>query len=176
MYRRLSAPQALGGLLRVRTSSDFCTARAFGHLYPDDQYDNLFHIISCDPQDTFAFDFEFAKCGQGFPHDPPRCYHPCFLMPRCRHDKSKAIVLHNQPLRSGGVFRPLCVRHVLLRSRCGCMPVLQVLCAVHSSRGFEVIAGATPVLQVIFQYSVLLPIFRSWGPEGDALLDDSQPR
>jgi len=39
-----------------------------------------------------------------------------------------------------------------------------------------VIAGATPVLQVIFQYSVLLPTFRSWGPEGDALLDDAQPR
>ncbi len=62
MYRRLSAPQALGGLLRVRTSPDFRTARAFGHLYPDDQYDNLFHVISCDPQDAFAFDFEFAKC------------------------------------------------------------------------------------------------------------------
>ena len=46
-------------------------------------------------------------------------------------------------------------------------------CGVCSSRGFEVIAGATPVLQVIFQYSVLLPTFRSWGPEGDALLDDS---
>jgi len=63
VYRRLSAPQALGGLLRVRTSPDFRTARAFGHLYPDDQYDNLFHVISCDPQDAFAFDFEFAKCG-----------------------------------------------------------------------------------------------------------------
>ena len=62
VYRRLSAPQALGGLLRVRTSPDFRTGRAFGHLYPDDQYDNLFHVISCDPQDAFAFDFEFAKC------------------------------------------------------------------------------------------------------------------
>ena len=47
---------------------------------------------------------------------------------------------------------------------------------VRSSRGFEVIAGATPVLQVIFQYSMLLPSFRSWGPEGDALLDENQPR
>ena len=69
VYRRLSAPQALGGLLRVRTSPDFRTARAFGHLYPDDQYDNLFHVISCDPQDAFAFDFEFAKCAL-MPHDP----------------------------------------------------------------------------------------------------------
>ena len=51
-----------------------------------------------------------------------------------------------------------------------------MMCRVHSSRGFEVIAGATPVLQVIFQYSILLPTFRSWGPEGDALLDESQPK
>ena len=61
LYRRLSAPQALGGLLRMRTSPDFRVARAFGHLYPDDQFENLFHVISCDPQDAFVFDFEYTR-------------------------------------------------------------------------------------------------------------------
>lgn len=46
IYRRLGAPLARGGLLRLRTSPDFKVARAFGHLFPDDQFDNLFHVIS----------------------------------------------------------------------------------------------------------------------------------
>ena len=45
----------------MRTSADFKVARAFGHLYPDDQFENLFHVISCDPQDAFVFDFEYTK-------------------------------------------------------------------------------------------------------------------
>ena len=61
LYRRLTAPQALGGLLRMRTSGDFRVARAYGHLYPDDQFENLYHVISCDPQDAFVFDFEYAR-------------------------------------------------------------------------------------------------------------------
>ena len=51
IYRRLGAPLARGGLLRLRTSPDFRVARAFGHLFPDDQFENLFHVISavCGP-------------------------------------------------------------------------------------------------------------------------------
>lgn len=61
IYRRLGAPLARGGLLRLRTSPDFRVARAFGHLFPDDQFENLFHIISADPNDCFAFELEYAK-------------------------------------------------------------------------------------------------------------------
>jgi hypothetical protein len=46
IYRRLGAPMARGGLLRLRTSPDVRVARAFGHLFPDDQFENLFHVIS----------------------------------------------------------------------------------------------------------------------------------
>ncbi len=85
-----------------------------------------------------------------------------------------------QPFLSTCDFLVICI----LYSRCPppqkridqAFTALQQPRAECSSRGFEVIAGATPVLQVIFQYSVLLPTFRSWGPEGDALLDDAQPR
>lgn len=51
----------MGGLLRLRTSPEFKVVRSYGHLFPDDQYDNLYHIISCDPHDSFAFDFEFTS-------------------------------------------------------------------------------------------------------------------
>ncbi|KAK9823450.1 hypothetical protein WJX72_002854 [[Myrmecia] bisecta] len=61
MYRRLSCPFALGGLLRLRTSPEYRAARAYGQLFQDDQFDNLAHVISCDPHTTFAFDFEFAN-------------------------------------------------------------------------------------------------------------------
>jgi hypothetical protein len=46
IYRRLGAPLARGGLLRLRTTPDIRIARAYGHLFPDDQFENLFHVIS----------------------------------------------------------------------------------------------------------------------------------
>jgi hypothetical protein len=73
LYRRLSMPTALAGLLRVRTSHEFRCARAYGHLFPDQEYENLAHVIACDPHTAFAFDFEFASAG-GFslvPDEPP---------------------------------------------------------------------------------------------------------
>ena len=45
----------------MRTSGDFRVARAYGHLYPDDQFDNLYHVINCDPQDAVVFDFEYTR-------------------------------------------------------------------------------------------------------------------
>ena len=73
MYRRLSSASALSGLLRIRTSSEFRVARSFGQLYPDDRYDNLAHIVACDPTSSFAFDFEFTGADgfAGFPDNPP---------------------------------------------------------------------------------------------------------
>lgn len=65
IYRMLSRPHALGGLLRLRCSPDFRLVRAYGHFFPDVQYENLYHIISCDSFDTYAFDFEFNG-NQGF--------------------------------------------------------------------------------------------------------------
>ena len=46
IYRRLGAPLARGGLLRLRTTPDIRIARAYGHLFPDDQFEHLFHVIS----------------------------------------------------------------------------------------------------------------------------------
>ena len=45
----------------MRTSGDFRVARAYGHLYPDDQFENLYHVINCDPQDAVVFDFEYTR-------------------------------------------------------------------------------------------------------------------
>ena len=60
VYRRLSEPCALAGLLRLRASPEFRIARAYGHLAPDARYDNLHHVIAAGPGSSFAFDFEYA--------------------------------------------------------------------------------------------------------------------
>uniref|UniRef100_A0A7S0WBM9 Protein transport protein SEC23 n=1 Tax=Hemiselmis tepida TaxID=464990 RepID=A0A7S0WBM9_9CRYP len=54
-----SRPFATGALLRVRCSSGFRVARAYGHLSPDDQYENLYHVACCHSDSSFAVDFEF---------------------------------------------------------------------------------------------------------------------
>jgi hypothetical protein len=60
MYRMLRRPHAFGGLLRVRTSPEMRVVQAYGHFEEDAQYENLHHIISCDPHDTYAYDFDFV--------------------------------------------------------------------------------------------------------------------
>lgn len=73
IYRRLSCPLALEGMLRIRTSPEFQVTRAYGQLFQDEQYDNLVHINACSPASTFAFDFRFTSAG-GFattPDSPP---------------------------------------------------------------------------------------------------------
>jgi len=60
IYRQFSCPQASHALLRLRTSKEFRPSHAFGHFYPDPNYENLFHIEGCDQFKTFAFDFEFT--------------------------------------------------------------------------------------------------------------------
>eukprot|EP00897_Mesotaenium_endlicherianum_P000760 jgi/Mesen1/10685/ME000009S10481 len=67
MYRMLCRPHAVGGVLRLRASPAFRPARAYGHFFPDAQYDDVFHVIACGARDAYAFDFEFAG-GSGFGH------------------------------------------------------------------------------------------------------------
>ena len=69
IYRMLSRPKAQGGVLRLRCSSEFQVVRAYGHFFPDAQYDNLYHIISCDAFDAYTFDFDFTG-HSGFGRNP----------------------------------------------------------------------------------------------------------
>ena len=72
VYRRLSTPCALNGLLRVRTSPEYRVARAYGQLFPDERYDNLAHIVACNASTAFAFDFEYTSAaGFGASADNP---------------------------------------------------------------------------------------------------------
>jgi hypothetical protein len=73
VYRRLTEPCALAGLLRVRTSPEFKVTWAFGHLFPDERFENLCHVIACSPSSAFVFDLDFTDMG-GFSeegHSPP---------------------------------------------------------------------------------------------------------
>ncbi|KAJ7538391.1 hypothetical protein O6H91_11G046100 [Diphasiastrum complanatum] len=60
LYRMLSRPCAINGVLRLRTSPEFKAARVYGHYSPDPQYENIQHIICCDAYGTLAYDFEFT--------------------------------------------------------------------------------------------------------------------
>lgn len=60
IFNALSRKRAMQGMLRLRTSEEFATTRAFGHLTPDSQYDNLYHITACDEDASFAFDLDFT--------------------------------------------------------------------------------------------------------------------
>ena len=59
LYRIYSRPFASKGLLRLRCSSGFRVAQAFGHLTADDQFDHLLHVASCHSDSCFAVDLEF---------------------------------------------------------------------------------------------------------------------
>ncbi|KAL0031778.1 hypothetical protein WJX79_006935 [Trebouxia sp. C0005] len=61
IYKRLSCPIALDGMLRIRTSPEFSVSQAYGQLFQDEQYENLVHITACTPHSTFAFDFQYAN-------------------------------------------------------------------------------------------------------------------
>jgi hypothetical protein len=60
VYRRLTEPAALAGLLRLRASPELRAARAYGPLTPDGRYENLYHVTACGPRTAFAFDLEYA--------------------------------------------------------------------------------------------------------------------
>lgn len=58
MCRRLVAPQASLGLLRLRTSPQFKVVRCYGQLYADSDQEGLYHVANVDPGQTFVFDFD----------------------------------------------------------------------------------------------------------------------
>ena len=60
VFNALSRKRAMQGMLRLRTSEEFRTSKAFGHLTPDSQYENLYHVTACDEGSSFAFDLDFA--------------------------------------------------------------------------------------------------------------------
>ncbi|GMH33418.1 hypothetical protein BSKO_01252 [Bryopsis sp. KO-2023] len=61
LHRHISTPRAQSCLLRIRTSPEFKIARCYGNLFRDPVYEDLFHIISCDPFETVAFDFQYKN-------------------------------------------------------------------------------------------------------------------
>ena len=64
MYRRLIAPTATRGLLRIRTSSELQLTRFYGPLVADESHDNLAHVALADTQTTFAFDLRHTQSGR----------------------------------------------------------------------------------------------------------------
>ena len=69
VYRRLSEPAALGGLLRLRASPELRIGRAYGaSLLPDPRFDNLHHVVAAGPRTAFAFDLDYADPA-GLPTD-----------------------------------------------------------------------------------------------------------
>ncbi|XP_072970567.1 protein transport protein SEC23 D-like isoform X2 [Typha angustifolia] len=71
IYRMLSRPYAFGCVLRLRTSSEFRPAFAYGHFFPDPQYENVQHVICCDSFATYAYDFEFVDNAGFSRHSEP---------------------------------------------------------------------------------------------------------
>lgn len=61
IYKRLGSPLARGGLLRLRTSRGLQVTSSYGHTFPDDQFDNLFHLISADANDAFTFEMDYTS-------------------------------------------------------------------------------------------------------------------
>ena len=66
LRKRLSNPLAKSGLLRLRTSPQLRVKGAFGRLFSDRQYNDLYHIIACSPGDAFVLDLEFESRTKGF--------------------------------------------------------------------------------------------------------------
>ena len=116
VYKRLSSPAALQGMLRIRTSPEFKVSRAYGQLFQDEQYDNLVHITACRPDSTFAFDFQYTTAaGFATTADAPPMVQMVFqysmLVPTLLGDP---MVEHYQPryvvlCHTAGSTSPCCV-------------------------------------------------------------------
>ena len=65
VYKQLVAPYGSQLWLRLRCHSDLTVARHYGHLAPDAEVANLFHLAGCHAHTTVGFDLEFAS-GHGF--------------------------------------------------------------------------------------------------------------
>ncbi|THU68747.1 hypothetical protein C4D60_Mb08t07110 [Musa balbisiana] len=127
MYRMLSRSYAFGCILRLRTSSEFKIGYSYGHFFPDPQYESVQHIICCDPFATYAYDFEFAN-SSGF-----SSHHLLFVLGH--HLLLRSLLTVHDATASTGSLLP----HVIATSSM-------------SMRHTE-----PPVLQVAFQYSIIVP-------------------
>lgn len=68
LFRKVAQPKASSCSLRLRTSPEFRVARYYGNLMANAKYEDLYHVASCCPSDTYGFDFEYV--GRGFNGDP----------------------------------------------------------------------------------------------------------
>ncbi|GAM18106.1 hypothetical protein SAMD00019534_012810 [Acytostelium subglobosum LB1] len=60
IYKLISNGWGFHGLMRVRTSQNFSVDNCFGNVIASKNYDNLYHIESCSPFTSIAFDFKFT--------------------------------------------------------------------------------------------------------------------
>ncbi|KAF2075367.1 hypothetical protein CYY_003343 [Polysphondylium violaceum] len=70
LYKLITSGWGFHGLLRIRTNKNFSVNNAYGSLFKDKQYDNLYHIESSSPFTCIAFDFKFTS-QEGFEDDYP---------------------------------------------------------------------------------------------------------
>ena len=61
LFRHLSMVHAQPCLMRIRLPSQLKIAKSYGRLIRDSLYEDLYHIISCDPYETFSLDMEHIE-------------------------------------------------------------------------------------------------------------------
>lgn len=61
LFRHFSLLHGQNCLLRVRVSSEVKISKSFGRLMKDPVYEDLYHVLSCDPYETFCFDLEHME-------------------------------------------------------------------------------------------------------------------
>eukprot|EP00210_Caulerpa_lentillifera_P001514 g1452.t1 len=70
LFRRLTTVNAHSCLLRVRTSSGLKISRVYGRVLRDPRFDEIFHMLSCDPYQTVCMDFEHTSSSGLNPETP----------------------------------------------------------------------------------------------------------
>eukprot|EP01118_Nematostelium_gracile_P016159 TRINITY_DN6631_c0_g1_i1.p1 TRINITY_DN6631_c0_g1~~TRINITY_DN6631_c0_g1_i1.p1 ORF type:complete len:315 (+),score=45.79 TRINITY_DN6631_c0_g1_i1:319-1263(+) len=61
IYKQLKQRLGFRGILRLRTNTETKAVQALGHLCPDPNYENLYHIAGCDKSKNWSFDFNFTN-------------------------------------------------------------------------------------------------------------------
>ena len=61
LFRHLSMVHAQACLMRIRLPPQLKIAKSYGRLMRDSLYEDLYHIISCDPYETFSLDMEHTE-------------------------------------------------------------------------------------------------------------------
>jgi len=68
IYRIITRPMGLNGLLRIRTSNTFEISNAYGPLRASPIYENLYHLAAMSPSSSVTFDFAFSNPHGFFQH------------------------------------------------------------------------------------------------------------